>query len=65
MRRRRRRIMMSVMTVDGLVLVLLVLASLTPVLTDSLSRFYAKAVRRLDKLIACTTVRAGYNFSLY
>jgi hypothetical protein len=47
------------------VLLLLLVASLAPVLTDNLSRFYAKAVRRLDKLIACTAVGAGYDLSLY
>jgi hypothetical protein len=55
---------MVMVTTDGVV-VLLLLASLTPVLTDNLSRFYAKAIRRLDKLIACTTVWACYDLALY
>src|ERR687894_871665 len=59
---------MMTMTYDWVVLLLLLLllpASLAPVLTDNLSRFYAKTVRRLDKLIACTAVGAGYDLSLY
>src|SRR5919199_2430583 len=48
-----------------LLLLFFVLPSLTPVLTDNLSRFYFKAICRLDKLVACTTVWAGYYFALY
>jgi hypothetical protein len=54
--------MMMIVTTDGVVLLL---ASLTPVLTDNLSRFNAKAICRFDKLIACTTVWACYDLALY
>jgi TctA family transporter len=47
------------------VVLLLLVASLAPVLTDNLSRFYAKAIRRLDKFVACTAVGAGYYLPLY
>jgi hypothetical protein len=55
--------MILIVTTDGVVLLLL--ASLTPVLTDNLSRFNAKAICRFDKLIACTTVWACYDLALY
>jgi hypothetical protein len=58
-------VMMMMMIVTTACVLLLLLASLTPVLTDNLSRFYAKAICRLDKLITRTTVGTGYNLALY
>ena len=55
--------MMPMIETTACVVLLLLLPSLTPVLTDNLSRFYTKAISRLDELSARTAVRAGYDLA--